>query len=407
VSETKSHAKAAAGRLLSTIGKALERVDEIRDEREIARHVSHQAQVREATTRTELTLALTEALIGRADAQGLQRAEAARRYLSERQPPPVKPRRGAGRIEGLLRRLGAFGQAALIRRSGLWRGTGRTLHDLRHIAAYVRRGADPTLVAPTLFDGAFYLAANPDVAASRASPLAHYVLAGAAEGRQPHPLFDPGWYAAQNAAELAATRLTPLGHFAVRGAAIARNPHPLFDVAHYAAQATDLAADEDPLTHYLREARERDLDPHPLFASAWYRGQLPRAARQVPPLLHYLTEGWKRGLTPHPLFDPAWYLEAYPDVAAAGLEPLAHFVTTGGLEGRSPSAWFDLPHYVAARGDDLPLGANPLVDYLQGGAWKVAEARPGFPTAAYLAQSPELVRQGLTPLEHWARRHGR
>jgi hypothetical protein len=62
---------------------------------------------------------------------------------------------------------------------------------------------------------------------------------------------------------------------------------------------------------------------------------------------------------------------------------------------------------VAARGDALAASANPLVDYLQGGAWTVAEARPGFPTAAYLAGSPELVRQGLTPLEHWARRHAR
>jgi hypothetical protein len=44
------------------------------------------------------------------------------------------------------------------------------------------------------------------------------------------------------------------------------------------------------------------------------------------------------------------------------------------------------------------------VDYLQGGAWAVAESRPGFPIAAYLAQSPELVAQGLTPLEHWARK---
>jgi len=55
----------------------------------------------------------------------------------------------------------------------------------------------------------------------------------------------------------------------------------------------------------------------------------------------------------------------------------------------------------------LPPGVNPLVDYLQGGAWTVAESRPGFPTAAYLAATPELVRQGLTPLEHWARRHAR
>ena len=59
------------------------------------------------------------------------------------------------------------------------------------------------------------------------------------------------------------------------------------------------------------------------------------------------------------------------------------------------------------RGEALAAQANPLVDYLQGGAWAVVEARPGFPTAAYLAATPELVRQGVTPLEHWARRQAR
>ena len=59
---------------------------------------------------------------------------------------------------------------------------------------------------------------------------------------------------------------------------------------------------------------------------------------------------------------------------------------------------------MTARGEDLGPDVNPLVDYLLGGAWAVAESRPGFPTAAYLAQSPDLVAEGLTPLEHWARK---
>src|SRR5438128_7531992 len=135
-----------------------------------------------------------------------------------------------------MARLGAFGQAGAILRSGLWRGTGRRLHDLRHAAAYVRRGANPAIAPPSLFDHAGYLAAYPDIAARRASPLAHYVLAGAAEGRVPHPLFDPSFYAERNAAELAASGLTPLGHFVLAGAARASDPHPLFDVGYYAAE---------------------------------------------------------------------------------------------------------------------------------------------------------------------------
>ena len=67
----------------------------------------------------------------------------------------------------------------------------------------------------------------------------------------------------------------------------------------------------------------------------------------------------------------------------------------------------DLDHYVAQRGAARPPGLNPLVDYLQGGAWEISEARAGFPTAAYIAARPDLVRAGVTPLEHWARRAGR
>ena len=98
-----------------------------------------------------------------------------------------------------------------------------------------------------------------------------------------------------------------------------------------------------------------------------------------------------------------WYLGQNTDVAEAGLEPLAHFVARGAAEGRAPSPWFDMAHHIAARGADLDPSANPLIDYLQGGAWAVSEARPGFPTAAYLAQHPQLLTEGMTPLEHWAR----
>lgn len=37
------------------------------------------------------------------------------------------------------------------------------------------------------------------------------------------------------------------------------------------------------------------------------------------------------------LFDPKWYLEAYPDVAASGLDPVVHYVRFGEKEGRKPA----------------------------------------------------------------------
>ncbi|MBU3076994.1 sulfotransferase family protein [Sphingomonas quercus] len=50
-----------------------------------------------------------------------------------------------------------------------------------------------------LFDADWYRAAYPDVAASGLDPATHYLRIGAAEGRNPSPLFDTGFYARQMA----------------------------------------------------------------------------------------------------------------------------------------------------------------------------------------------------------------
>ncbi|MDB5422720.1 MAG: hypothetical protein JWQ29_136 [Phenylobacterium sp.] len=379
------------------------RVTALRGDLAVAQDMAHQAQVREALTRSELTLALTEALTARAAGQAQARAHSLQRYLETTRVPGLRIRGRLSRaVDRVLTRLGRWGQAQVIARAGIWRGG-----EAASIGAYVRRGADATAQPATLFDQAWHLRAYPDVAASGLSPLANYLLHGAARGQSPHPLFHPAWYETQNASALRASRVSALEHFLREGAARGKAPHPAFDIAHYLAQGPQLAAGEDPVSHYLRLGWRDGLSPHPLFDAAWYRRQMPRQAAEVAPLVHYLTAGWVDGLSPHPLFDPRWYLEQNPDVLDGGAEPLTHFLIGGAAEGRSPSPWFDARHYIAARGEALDPGANPLVDYLQGGAWAVGEARPGFPSAAYLAASPELVGQGVTPLEHWARKAAR
>jgi hypothetical protein len=368
-------------------------VERLRADLALAHDLAHQAQVREALTRTELTLALTAALKGRAEVEAAARHDGLARLAGRARAVPAPPGRNWQR---LLLRAGSAGEARLISDSGVWRG-----EDRGEIAAYARRKIDPAAVPAALFDQAFYLAAYPETAAFGRSPLLHYLVRGAAADARPHPMFDPVHYRGGGAADLGGA--TPLAHFLHRGAWQGRDPHPLFDLAHYAGQRPELAVGEDPVSHYLRQGWRDGLSPHPLFDPAWYLAQSPQAA-DVPPLLHYATAGWREGLSPHPLFEPRWYLTQYEDIAVAGFEPLAHFLGGGAAEGRSPGPWFDVRHYVAARGEGLGPGVNPLVDYLRGGAWAVAEARPGFPTAAYLAQSPELVAMGMTPLEHWARK---
>lgn len=74
-----------------------------------------------------------------------------------------------------------------------------------------------------LLDAEFYLRANPDVAAARMDPVEHYLKYGAAEGRQPHPFFDPAHYG------------NSLLHFLQGRGDNSPSTHPLFDCASYAA----------------------------------------------------------------------------------------------------------------------------------------------------------------------------
>ena len=87
-----------------------------------------------------------------------------------------------------------------------------------------------------VFDGQFYLRANPDVAAARMDPLEHFLKYGQKERRQPHPLFDPAHYLA--------------GQSRARGGWA--NPHPLFDCDAYLKAHPDVTG--DPLEHYVISA---------------------------------------------------------------------------------------------------------------------------------------------------------
>jgi len=105
-----------------------------------------------------------------------------------------------------------------------------------------------------LIHAEFYLRANPDVAAARMDPLKHYVKYGAAEGRQPHPLFDPAHYLASCPA--ARNAGNPLLHF-LEQASPWSNPHPLFDCDAY-VQANPGTG--NPLERYLAETTHEGLE---------------------------------------------------------------------------------------------------------------------------------------------------
>lgn len=365
---------------------------------------SQRVSAESGLNRTRLGAALADALLAREAFEAEARSLALTGYRAAARPL-ARPRR-YDRIDRELERLGALGGGVVIARSGLWESAPGGWRGLRAIFAYARRGGDPAVQPPALFDQAWYLNARPDLVGARVSPLQHYLRHGADEGVSPHPLFDTDYYRQQDDGALVETGLSPLEHFVRIGAGEGRDPHPLFDVAHYVRQAPDLVSSgENPIIHYLREGVARRLNPHPLFAADYYAEQVERAGiGGEPSLAHYLTVGSPAGLKPHPLVDPAWYRQQYPDIGSH--DPLVHFVLSGGSEGRSPGPWFDTQRYLALRVGGLEAGRNPLIDYLQGGAWRISEPWLGCPEPGFLDLAAEYAGRAITPLEQWARRGG-
>lgn len=255
------------------------------------------------------------------------------------------------------------------------------------------------LLQSGLFDSAFYLEHNPDVAQAGMDPAEHYLLAGAAT-RQPHPLFNPFWYMAQSP-EIASAGLNPLLHYLESGWKQGRNPHPLFDIAFYLDENPDLKQSGiEPLGQYLRSGALEGRDPHPLFDSDFYLNQNPEiASARINPLTHYVTRGWKERRNPNPFFDVAFYLEYYPDIAQTGDEPLQHYIASAVSEKRDPHPAFDAHFYLQRNPEVRESGMNPLVHFLRN---PDREPNRYFDVAYYCEQNPDLVpKTNVSAVEHY------
>ena len=94
-------------------------------------------------------------------------------------------------------------------------------------------------------------------------------------------------------------------------------------------------------------------------------------------------------------FDREYYLQAYLDVAQAGVDPLRHYVSHGWREKRRPAAWFDPEYYLAANPD--AAGGDPFAHYLAHGraAGRAASAPGGYRRAIVeRLVAPEERRRG-------------
>ena len=183
-----------------------------------------------------------------------------------------------------------------------------TARRIASLAPYWRQLTGSAL--KTLFDADYYR-----------NSLLHFLLRGAYQGRQPHPLFDPAFYL-RKYPDVAAAGVNPLCHYLKHGAAEMRQPHPLFDPRFYLDRNPDVRrAGVNPLVHYVRHGAAEDRKPHPLFEPSHYRNSC--AGRNL--LVHFLESG-AQAASPHPLFDCEAYLDAHPDAAAQGANPLVHYL---------------------------------------------------------------------------------
>lgn len=190
--------------------------------------------------------------------------------------------------------------------------------------------------ALTFFKSGWYFRAYPELAQSGLAPLADYLLFGAAEGRDPHPLFRTSFYLERNP-DVKAAGVNPLIHYLTIGYLEQRDPHPLFSTDFYQRSYPQVAAARiNPLIHYLQFSSVEALNPHPLFDTAFYYATQPDVKQsEVDALTQYILRGWLEGRAPNPGFDPTYYCRVHRDVAAAGIEPLEHYALWGQLEKRS------------------------------------------------------------------------
>ena len=238
-----------------------------------------------------------------------------------------------------------------------------------------------------LFDEAFYLAENPDVAelvkiGKYRSGFDHFCQHGH-RLLSPHWLFDDGFYARIHE-DMSLENLDQhnfngrYDHYLRAGQYELRAGHYIFDAAFYRLRAIEagMAAGLDergPYAHFLYSLRPGapELRPSVYFEPHWYLENAPGSKSAIARqdfgsgLEHYLRNATPELFDPVPQFSEAYYRAAYRDVAHAieigtYRNGYQHFIQFGAYELRSPRPEIDLVYYRDANDrvrDDLRAGA--------------------------------------------------
>lgn len=146
------------------------------------------------------------------------------------------------------------------------------------------------------------------------------------------PYFDQEWFLSRNP-DVRDSGLDALAHYLVQGHREGRNPSAFFDTSHYRASHMG-TEDGCPLVHYIREGRFRGLPPHPLVDPAHILRTYGVASEN---LLASLMARATDIDSLNEWFSRSSYAKLHPDVKG---DPFEHFATAGLAEGRRPHPGF-------------------------------------------------------------------
>ncbi len=274
----------------------------------------------------------------------------------------------------------------------------RIQHILDDLRYWLKSPPYRLLKRSVLFNSAFYLQTNPDVALSQALPLIHYITNGFMELRQPSPIFDAEYYHKQLCQDGEQPQ-NPLVHYLTKGWKTGKLPNPLFDPVYYATLYKEVDFSKvNPLLHFLEttDILCKVCSPLPYFDPDFYLNEYPDVATYSgTPVKHYLTRGFAKNRRPGIWFDTDWYIDKY-DIPG---NPVSHYFVSGHKEKKSPCPLFNPEFYEKTY--NIKDETDPFAHYITKGieldhkpcAW----FDPVFYRQTYLAESKESI----PPLKHF------
>ncbi|WP_373504113.1 glycosyltransferase 61 family protein [Aestuariivirga sp.] len=260
---------------------------------------------------------------------------------------------------------------------------------------YLQNGQ--TVSPHTLFDPAYYRSALP-LGAGEDALLVHFVLRGADEGHNPHPLVDMSRIVAGRLSRLKAL----LGY--VQGPAPSANepqPHPLFNPSFFCGNSVNSWTSVAPnlLWAYLIEGNSAERSPHPLLSADCVERYRPGTLVDTETVLSLIVDGRYAGDT-HPLVDANFVRQQAPWLERSITHPVLYFLAQGIVHNIDPHPWFSLQYYLRHYHTEISGHTNPLVYYLREGQARGHHPHPFFDPTTYAKRVPSERAQAAPLLDY-------